>query len=243
MPIPEMFGRIADKGWAAEHEPKVLSRDPWVVYFDKFLTHEQIDSMMAGFDEVGAKFQESSELSSSENKGRKRRTSDSMFCPFPRCFTDPRLVAVHDVVTNITGLPMSHQELPQVVRYRSGQFYVKHQDTSEEYATAAHGHRIYTFFAYFSDVPDGAGGETHLPKLGIKVKPKKGAAVLWTNVKANNPRREDHRTDHESLPVLDVPDSARPDGVTTKIAANLWLYGYDWRQTWKKGCMNKNIGY
>ena len=42
------------------------------------------------------------------------------------------------------------------------------------------GPRILTFFLYLSDVEE--GGETAFPSLGIKVKPKKGKAVLWPSV-------------------------------------------------------------
>lgn len=235
MSIPQMFGRIADEGWASQHEPKVLSRDPWVVYFDKLLTEEQIDIYMAGMEEIGATFEGSTELSSSASSNN-RRTSDSMHCPNPKCFLDPRLLEIHKVITNVTGLGLNAHELPQIVRYRDGQFYVQHQDTSNDYGKAGHGNRIYTMFIYLSDLPDGAEGETHFPKLGIKVKPKKGAATLWTNVIADNPRQVELRTNHESLPV-------REGAGGTKIAGNFWLYGYDWRTLWKGGCMNVDAGF
>lgn len=241
IPVGEMFGRIADRGWAAEHEPKVLSRDPWIMYFDKFLTVEQVDNLMQAMEDAGGKFSESFELSTTKANARKRRTSDTLFCPYAKCFSDPRILEVHSVITNITGLDLNCHELAQVVRYRNGQYYVTHQDTSEEYAAAVHGHRIYTLFAYLTDLPEGSAGETHFPKLGLKVAPKKGAAVLWTNVIADNPRQHDPRTNHEAVPTNNITG---PDGeVATKIAANLWLYGYDWRNSWKKGCMNLASGY
>eukprot|EP00929_Paragymnodinium_shiwhaense_P003217 TRINITY_DN103646_c0_g1_i1.p1 TRINITY_DN103646_c0_g1~~TRINITY_DN103646_c0_g1_i1.p1 ORF type:complete len:404 (-),score=80.26 TRINITY_DN103646_c0_g1_i1:393-1604(-) len=239
--IPEMFGRIADEGWAAEHKPKVLSRDPWVVYFDELLTHKQVDDLLLALMEAGGQFAESDELSTVKSEARKRRTSDSLFCNQEQCMTDPRVLAAHSVVSNITGLPLPAHELLQVTRYKAGQYYVKHQDTSDDYGRSAAGHRIYTMFLYFTDLPDDAGGETGFPALGITVKPKKGAAVLWHNVKADNPRREEHRCDHEGKAVKEVQ---WPDGrIATKIGGNMWLYGYEWRHNWAKGCMNVAAGY
>jgi len=242
VPIDKMFGRIADEGWAAHMEPKVLSRDPWVIYFDKFLSDELIDGLMGAMDDLGGEFQESGELSTKEDKKeRRRRTSDTMFCSQPKCITEDRVMNVHEVVTNLTGLPVPCHELMQIVRYKKGQFYVQHQDTSNDYGAAGHGHRIYTLFAYLSSLPEDAGGETHIPALGIKVRPKRGAAVMWPNVQANNPRKEDLRLKHEAMP---VNLENRSDGeIPEKIAANIWLYGYNWRDLWKTGCMNVNAGY
>jgi len=241
IPIDDMFGRIANGSWASEHKPEVLSRDPWIMYFDKFLSDEQVDALHQAMADIGASFSESYELSTSKENARKRRTSDTLFCPWERCFTDDRILEIHRTVAKITGLHVNCHELAQIVRYRAGQFYVTHQDTSNDYGRAAHGHRIYTMFAYLTDVPLDAAGETHFPKLGLKVPPKKGAAVLWTNVKAHDPRREEPRTNHESIPLNNVTYA---DGtIAEKIAANLWLYGYDWRDNWKKGCMNIDAGF
>jgi hypothetical protein len=150
------------------------------------------------------------------------------------------------------------------VQYVKGQYYVKHHDTSMQYDKMPCGHRIYTLFVYFSDVEEGRGGETSFPNLGIKVRPKKGAAVLWANVKDQDPHKVDYRyaasasgealrlaaciayivclytslhqfcafdfrTEHEALPV--------DDGVF-KLAANMWLYQYDFRTPWKISCTN-----
>ena len=61
------------------------------------------------------------------------------------------------------------------------------------------------------------------------MRPKKGAAVLWANVKDDDPRTVDYRTEHEAVPV--------DDGVF-KLAANMWLYQYDFRTPWKIACTN-----
>lgn len=86
------------------------------------------------------------------------------------------------------------------------------------------GPRILTFFMYLSEVED--GGETNFPRIGIKVKPRKRSAVLWTNAMNDNLLERDDRTHHEALPVI--------KGV--KYAANTWIHLYDFQTTLKWDC-------
>jgi prolyl 4-hydroxylase len=75
------------------------------------------------------------------------------------------------------------------------------------------GPRILTFFLYLND--DGlTGGETDFPRLGLKVQPKAGRAVLWPSVLNDDPNANDPRSDHGALPVK--------DGV--KYGANAWIH-------------------
>ncbi|CAK0812487.1 unnamed protein product [Prorocentrum cordatum] len=89
----------------------------------------------------------------------------------------------------------------QMVRYVSGTYYREHHDTNEQMGSSAPGHRIYTLFVYLSTVPDGFGGETSFPKLNLTVPPRAGSALLWTNVRADDPRSRDSRVKHAALPV------------------------------------------
>jgi len=51
--------------------------------------------------------------------------------------------------------------------------------------------------------PAESGGETHFTKMGPKVQPKKGAAVLWSNVEPSDPEGEPHVLgEHEALPLV-----------------------------------------
>jgi prolyl 4-hydroxylase len=87
------------------------------------------------------------------------------------------------------------------------------------------GPRIYTLFLYLSDVEE--GGETEFPSLGLRVTPRKGAAVLWPSVSDSDPdRRNDIRTMHQALPVI--------KGL--KYAANIWIHMYDYKTQWHNDC-------
>jgi prolyl 4-hydroxylase len=231
--INQMFQRIED-GMFDQHKPEVLSKDPWIVYFDEMITPKMADDLVQAFHDSGEDFAASSELDLPEGEGAltARRTSLSMFCNTEVCQNDPRVLAVHEAVGNVTGLPLSNQEYMQVVKYNIGQYYVKHHDTSATYSRSANGHRIYTMFLYLHDVEPDAGGETSFPDHpmpDMKVRPKKGGAALWTNVVPDDPDREDFRTMHEALPLKSG----------NKMGANLWMYAYDWREIWRQGCANQ----
>ena len=96
---------------------------------------------------------------------------------------------------------MEHLERLNMVRYNPGEFYGVHHDGPM---------RPVTVFIYLNDLPDGAQGETYFPKLGLKFVPRKGTALMWSNVfcaqRQPNPNLfgkqtgGDPRMVHEGLP-------------------------------------------
>jgi len=216
-----------------EFRPTMLNSqgDPLIIYFDSLLDPDTISDLLLAYKESGQKFERSAELDSSKSKAN-RRTSESMPCNTPECWRDPRVLKVHDLVSKLLDIPLENQEFIQIVKYTENQYYVDHTDTSGSYLQFPQGHRVYTLFLYLTDVEE--GGETHFPKLDLKVKPKKGAAVLWANVNEANPREIAAKSLHAGLPVQ--------KGL--KIAANMWLYQYDYRGpwicNWWKDLMNHN---
>lgn len=87
------------------------------------------------------------------------------------------------------------------------------------------GVRVYTFFMYLNDVPE--GGETAFRRLGLKVKPKKGAAILWPSVRDQELTATEQGTYHEAMPVI--------EGV--KYGANVWLHMHDFRSVSQRHCL------
>ena len=105
----------------------------------------------------------------------------------------------------------------------------RHHDQNTP-ADSLSGVRLYTFFIYIGE-PD-EGGHTAFPRLGLRVLPKKGSALLWANVLNHDPRQEDLRTEHE----------AEPPTRGQKLGANLWLHQYDFRGPNNFGCdMDKRV--
>jgi len=79
---------------------------------------------------------------------------------------------------------------------------------------------------YLSDVDE--GGETAFPDLRppLAVKPRKGSAILWPSVQADDNAQVDWRTKHEARPVI----------AGVKLAANAWIHLHDFRMAGHWGC-------
>lgn len=86
------------------------------------------------------------------------------------------------------------------------------------------GPRILTFFLYLSDVEE--GGETVFTNLNIKVKPKRGRALIWPSVMDSDPESQDPRTHHAAAAVIKGK----------KYAANAWIHLYDFAKSNLWGC-------
>jgi prolyl 4-hydroxylase len=104
----------------------------------------------------------------------------------------------------LLGLEMSHGELLQGQRYEPGQEYKVHCDyfpAKVHYwpqMRASGGQRVWTTMIYLCDVEE--GGETHFPRLGLKVPPRRGTLLIWNNMRPDGmPNGE---TIHAALPVV-----------------------------------------
>lgn len=103
---------------------------------------------------------------------------------------------VEKLLADLCGLPRSHGEPPQILRYRQGQQYDPHPDffdphDREELANG--GQRLMTCLVYLTTVPPECGGATHFPRgkpvereagaarRGLRIQPTQGTAVFWNN--------------------------------------------------------------
>jgi len=219
--LPQKFEKIVRD--FPELEPEILrATDPHILYFGNFLSDDEISDLLAGYNEAGHRFAGSTELDGT-GKSVNRRTSQSMPCNSAACWNDERVLHVHERASKVLGMPLAHQEFIQIVKYEKGQQYVNHHDTSNTYHKWPQGHRVFTLFLYLSDVEE--GGDTVFPRIGVNVKPKKGAAVLWSNVKAADPGVLEDLSLHAGSQVEKG----------TKVAGNLWIYQHDFRSTWTCG--------
>jgi prolyl 4-hydroxylase len=98
---------------------------------------------------------------------------------------------ISELTSELTGLPVSHQEDLQVVRYPPGGFFKPHYDCCEggpeecKRMNSAGGPRKVTLIVYLND--DFRGGETVFPYVGQSVVPELGkAAVFWSTDDAGN---------------------------------------------------------
>ncbi|CAE8733610.1 unnamed protein product [Polarella glacialis] len=120
-------------------------------------------------------------------------------------------------VSDVLLLPEEHLEPLRLVQYsRPGDAFESHVDwiaDEDDPQLDQLGQRVVTALVYLTDVPEGSGGETWFPKLGISVLPRMGTALIWPNVDPSG--RPLPETEHEARPL-----TAR--GVT-KAAVNVWV--------------------
>jgi len=97
--------------------------------------------------------------------------------------------ALENKLSFIAGTDTDYLERLNLVRYSPGQFFNKHHDGR---------FRPITIFLYLNDLPEGDGGETFFPRLGLKFTPRKGCAIMWRNTESAGV--EDFRLVHQGLP-------------------------------------------
>ena len=201
----------------------MLSRDPWVMRLNTFLTDEESAEVVR----VGGHHFEQS-LAGYGNGVVSARTSSTSWCNVPVCEED---IVMRNLKAKIVGLldsgrgalPQLNTEHLQVLKYQSGQFYKQHHDQNSP-IDAPYGPRVFTFFTYLSNVT--AGGGTKFHQLNLTVTPRAGSAILWPSVRDDDVYRDDPRTEHEALPVT--------SGL--KYAANFWTHLRDFQTPHKFGC-------
>lgn len=219
-----MFETI-EEHFGSMYKIEVLSRDPWVVIFDDFLTDAETKALITNVDEWEASTDTgaTNEFGETGRVLSQGRTSSNAWCQWS-CEDHPDVKSIVAKIENVTTIPKANYESFQILRYELGQKYVVHHDSSAEDNLLACGPRILTFFLYLSDVEE--GGETSFPELNLQVKPKKGRAVLWPSVMDDDLTKIDMRTLHEAKSVIKG----------RKFAANSWIHLYDYNIPNLYGC-------
>lgn len=177
---------------------QVLSHDPKVIHIENFLSEVECDYMVFNakphvhqlviFDSTG------------EQKVSKIRTSKGMFVEHNH--NNPLIQSLEKRFKDLTGF--QYAESLQIAHYGLGGEYKPHydfHDTNTESGkknAESYGQRLATGLVYLNAPEE--GGNTIFPVLDISVKPVKGCAILFYNVKANGD--VDSRTLHGGAPVI-----------------------------------------
>lgn len=115
----------------------------------------------------------------------------------------------------LAGLPDGHGERIEIIRYQVGQQYRPHCDWFDPGTPGGkarieqRGQRVATILMYLSDVDE--GGSTVFPMLGLDVRPRKGAALYFSNVNA------------QGLPEPLTRHAGTPVAVGQKLVATRWF--------------------
>jgi len=230
--LHKMFERIVDEN----DNVTVLSQpptedgakfSPWVITIDDFITDDECQKLI----ELGAEsgYQRSTDVGAKkfdgtyEEKKSTSRTSENAWCT-DACYDEPLTQTALQRIEKLTGVPDSHSEYLQLLKYEEGQFYRTHHDYIEHDDDRPQGPRILTAFLYLNDVE--AGGGTNFPDLDLTVMPKKGRLLLWPSVIDSDPSKKDFTTRHQALNVE----------AGEKYGANSWLHLRDFKKPHDDGC-------
>ena len=107
----------------------------------------------------------------------------------------------------------AYSEAIQAQKYKENQHYLYHYDyfqPNSEHVTKGSGQRTYTMMVYLTDVKE--GGDTDFEILGVRIKPKRGLAVVWNNLYDNGQPNQHMR--HAGLP---------PRNGSSKIILTKWF--------------------
>ena len=234
--ILNVFQDIKGGKWE-EYEPQFVSepdtdtdgseKDPYVVRFDNFLTEVESSWLIEIGNEIGWTPSTVDETGFySEGQNTPRRSSLSAKCePDMRCEDDPIYHAVLERISAITGTSFHNYEAGELVKYGPRESYGVHHDyhLHDEWRPA--GPRVLTILLILSDVDE--GGAAGFPDLDwLFVKPKRGQALMWSNVMSDDPTKVDNRMRHEGLPVVKGHN----------FVMYIWVHLYNWRKAHAREC-------
>jgi len=178
-------------GTSGSAQTYVIHEDPKIVLVPDFLTDVEIDEIhsvcndlweVSGVGSLSAGYAGSGKASIN-NLGR---TSSSAVLDWAHT---PTIAELEKRLACLAGMSVDHLEGLVGVRYQPGQFFTLHHDGS---------HRPVTIFLYLNDLPEEEEGETRFPLLGLKFAPRRGAAVMWSNVGPDG--KLDPRVIHHAIP-------------------------------------------
>jgi prolyl 4-hydroxylase len=151
-----------------------------VTEVSKLLLDEEADYLIKKAKEKG--LQKSKVLG--ENEYSKDRTSSTSFLDKGQ---DDVVSCIENRIATVAQQPVSNLEPLQVTVYSNSQEYHAHYDWFPPDTLGDQGQRTVTVFSYLNTVDSGCGGATSFPELKnkngepLKVFPKKGNAVMWSN--------------------------------------------------------------
>lgn len=208
--IQSMKRAIQMAGANRNTSQEVLSWDPRVSLKKGFLSEDECDYII----KLGESKLSRSTVVGDNGKSvvDNYRTSDGTF--FHKEMNDPVLQLIEDKIASWTHIPSENGEVFYLLRYKIGQEYKPHTDwyldsgPDKEYFNGQ-GNRIATVLMYLSDVEQ--GGETFFPRADLSIKPSKGDAILFWNLKP------------DGLPDLNSLHGGKPVIKGTKWCMTKWI--------------------
>lgn len=187
-------------------EPQVLSTSPAVLLFERLFSASECDYLR----QLAEPGYQPSVVYDEQRQLRRDpiRTSDGSTIHWQ--IEDPLVHAVNRRLAAATGTDAVQGEAMQILRYRPGQQYRNHYD----FVQSSDNQRFQTALIYLNH--DYKGGETCFVKTGLKVKGRKGDALVFRSALPD--RTLDPLSEHAGLPVMSG----------TKLLASRWIREKRW---------------
>ncbi len=181
---------------------RALSDAPQVTLFPRLFSAAECDYLVQA---VGPTFQPSMVIDQTSGRDIPDpiRTSDGAIIPW--LIEDPAIHALNRRIAAASATSVEQGEPLQILRYRPGQQYRNHFD----FVPGAENQRMLSALVYLND--GFQGGATHFVRTGLKVKGRKGDAVVFRNLGAD--RSADLLSEHAGMPVTSG----------TKFLASRWI--------------------
>lgn len=180
--------------------------------FGNFLSPAECDQMMALVDAVA-------KPSAVYNLPQQSEFRTSYSGDVDR--SDPFVRMIERRIDDLLGMDPAHGESLQGQRYLPGQQFMAHCDwfyTLAEYwpeEARRGGQRAWTAMAYLSDVEE--GGATEFTRIGLTVRPQRGALLVWNNALP------------DGLPNWDTMHAAHPVLRGSKHVITKWYRTREWK--------------
>lgn len=179
-----------------------LSAAPRIVLFPGFVSDAEADYLVA---RATPRFQPALVVHPVTRQQIPDPIRTSNLAAFPLALEQPAIHAINRRIAAASQTDVEAGEPLTVLRYRPGQQYRAHLDTLPR----VDNQRLATMLVYLNDGYD--GGETHFPKLGLKVRAQKGDALLFYNLRGDG--QPDPLTLHEGMVV----------SAGEKLVASRWI--------------------
>ena len=198
---------------------QLLSTEPLILTIDDFLTDEECKHIKKISKDKLAKaktcYYTEEEQQKIENMNYKGRTNKNCWLESDR---DKIIKGVFNKAAKLLNTDYKLFEALQVIHYKKGEEYKHHYDAWDkeeqgkfEKYTCERGNRVFTLLFYLNDIIEGGETEFNMTKKTIKVKSKKGKALLFKNT--NEDGSLNKHSMHAGLPVIQGE----------KWACNLWM--------------------
>jgi hypothetical protein len=230
--------------------------DPYVIMFKKFLTDDEVDHLY----KLAATITKTSSTTSSSNTEASVELNVLKSCQYDeRCNNNE---VYHQIMTRIATLvntSISHLEPMEVVNIsysteQQQQQQQQYQQVNDDDTTLLRhnfevnslwkpaGPRVLSLSIFLSNVSSNSsgvsGGGIGFPDLDwLHIRPQKGSAVMWPNVKSYNLWKPEPLTTHELFP-LTLSSSATniDDDIDSVFVATFHVRLFNWTDADIRGC-------